>query len=230
MTEKEKLQKAIDLGKSFCPTYKIVPKNTSTLHKTIGWIFSKIGNKDYMTNYGTTIHQITAFPDAWLTGNELYIWQIALHEIQHAQDAQKVSNIVFDVGYLLPQLIGILGVLYSITILPILLLGGPLWPLWGLMSLLFLAPVPAFGRAYIEIRGYTVSIAVDYWSGTLGDESDYLDWIVSHFSDFSYYRMWPFKKWVRSYFSQKLQELKAGTFQLTPYLAACKNLCKTVNS
>ena len=230
MIEQDKVDKVVSIGKHFCPSYNIKLKKDSKIQKVIGWILSKIGNPDYMTSFVTTLGQTTYLPSTCDDGPGDGMWQVVLHEIQHAKDAQKVGNWVFGAAYLLPQLVGILGIVYTIVVGLALLFGAPLALLWGCTSLLLLAPLPAFGRACAEIRGYTVSLAVGFWSGTLGDEEVYLNELVDIFSGPSYYYMWPFKSWVKSYFAQKLQELKTGTFVLDSYLAACKALSKELSS
>jgi hypothetical protein len=222
MTNQDKTNKAIALGKKFCPDYNVKLKSSSWVQKAIGWVLGKIGNKDYMNSYCTTMGQTTYVPN--MDGD--YLWATLLHEIQHAKDAQKISNTLFGTAYLMPQLLGILGVFYTLVVSIGCVFGWPLALLWGCTSLLCLAPLPAFGRAYIEVRGYTVSLAVYFWAGVLQDEQAYIEFLVNTFSSGAYYFMWPFKSWVRSYFQQKLQELKTGQFQLDAYLAACKVLAK----
>ena len=228
MTNQDKVQKSIDLVKKFCPNYKVTYKKDSWVHRVIGWILSKVGNPYYMTDFITTLGQNTALPSK----SDIFpdLWVDILHEGQHGKDASKIGNLIFAVSYLLPQLIGILGVLYTLTIAIVLLCGGPLALLWGLIALIFIAPLPAFGRAYAEVRGYTVSLAAAFWGNTIGNEEKYIDFIVSMFTGFSYYYMWPFESWVRAYFELKLLELQTGQFALDPYLAACKVLSREIAS
>jgi hypothetical protein len=222
MTEQNRLDKAIALVKQFCPTFTISHKQDSKLHKFIGWVLDKIGNKKYMTNYITTIGQNCVLP----IGNIISLWSFMLHEGRHAKDGQDVGNLLFYVAYLIPQLIGILGVIYSLAVGIGVFFGWPLYLLWGCLSLLFLLPFPSPGRAYIELRGYTVSLAVDFWYGGIDDEQLYIEWLARTFCTSGYYYMWPFNSWLKKYFGKKLQELKNNTFQMDAYLAACKVLCK----
>ena len=230
MTEQDKIDKAIKMVKQFAPNYKVLLKKDSKVQRVIGWILSKIGNPDYMTSYVTTLGSTSYLPSGYDSGTDSGLWKTILHEGQHAKDAQNVSSVVFGIAYLLPQLIGILGIVYSLVVGVALLFGAPLALLWGCTSLLFLAPLPAYGRAMAEVRGYTVSLAVNFWSGQLEDETLYVNWLVDVFSGPGYYYMWPFKSWVRAYFNQKLLELKNGTFVLDSYLAACKVLSKDLSS
>jgi hypothetical protein len=230
MTETEKIDKSIALVKKFAPGFQVKYKTGSKLHQVIGWILKKLGNPYYNTSYITTLGQTMYLPSSCDQGAIPNLWQSALHEGMHAKDCQAIGTIPFSAAYLMPQLLGILGVFYTLTVALGLLFGWPLVLLWGCTSLIFLAPLPAFGRASAEIRGYTVSMAVDFWSGTLEDEQAYIDWLVDTFSGPAYYWMWPAKAWVRSYFDQKLQELKTGTFVLDPYLMSCKVLSKELST
>jgi hypothetical protein len=124
----------------------------------------------------------------------------------------------------MPQLIGLATLLWIPLALTVIALGGPLAVLWGLVALGFLAPLPALGRAWFEARGYTVSLAVAFWSGSICDENAYIESLVGIFSGPGYYFMLPFKNLVRSYFEAKLICLKANTLDLDPYLVACKTL------
>jgi len=228
MDENQKVSQTLALIKQFCPNYKIVLKSQSTVNKVIGWILSKVGNSGYMSDFFTTLGQTTYVPTCCESAYIPGMWQILMHEGQHAQDAAKIGNVTFGVLYLLPQLIGVLGIVYAIVMGILLLCGGPLSLLWGLLALVCLAPIPAFGRAYLEVRGYTVTLASMYWSGTYN--SSVIPWIVGNFTGGAYYWMWPFASWTTSYFNTRLQELQNGTFVLTPYLAACKTLSKQINS
>jgi hypothetical protein len=225
MTETEKLNKSVALVKKFAPGFQVKYKTGSKLHQIIGWILKKLGNPYYNTSYITTLGQTMYLPSSCDKEPLPGLWQSALHEGMHAKDCQAIGTIPFSAAYLMPQLLGILGAVYTLVVLLGLLYGWPLGLLWGCTSLIFLAPLPAFGRAYAEIRGYTVSLAVAFWSGTLEDEQAYINWLVDTFSGPAYFYMWPFKAWVRSYFDQKLQELKTGQFPLDPYLMSCKVLC-----
>jgi hypothetical protein len=220
MTSQEKNNEAIKLVQRFVPNYSVSLKKDSKLQRLIGWILAKVGNKKYMDSFCTTIGQSTTIPDKEWPG----LWAVLLHEGRHAQDSLKMSNGLFGLAYLMPQLIGILGVVYTLVILTGLIYGWPLWLLWGCVSLLFLAPLPAPFRAYAELRGYTVSLAVDYWSNEIFDEERYLDWLAGVFSGPDYYFMWTFKGMVRRHFQKVLQQLKDDTFKMDEYLMECEAL------
>ena len=103
------------------------------------------------------------------------------HEAVHLRDAQRWSSPLFMAAYLLPQ-----GLAAGVFLFPLL---GP----WALLFLLFLLPIPSPGRFYLESRAY----AMDYLTAEPGRAEATLDWAVSHFSGWNYYRMFPFPGLVR---------------------------------
>ena len=231
MTETDKLGKAIEVVQKFSPSFKVILKKNSKLHRTIGWILSKIGNPDYMSTFVTTLGQTTALPNNCISGVPAGMWEIILHEGQHSQDAESVNNYVFGSLYLMPQLLGILGLFYGVVVGIAMLCGAPLALLWGLLALVFLAPLPALGRTYLEVRGYTISLAVGYWANDLGNTDEYIEWIVSIFTGPDYYYMfWPFKSIVRRHFRSVLTQLQTNNFIFNPYTLACKNLANQITS
>jgi hypothetical protein len=225
MNAQEKFDAAVALAKQFVPDYNTTFKSQSRLHRAVGWLLSKLGNPGYMINFWTTIGSWTARPTICEAGATDTEWQVVLHEAQHAKDSKAIGLPLFCFLYLFPQIIGILGVLFGLVLAVAVPLGASPWLLLGLLSLLTLLPLPALGRAYLEMRGYTVSLAVSFWSGDLGDEGEFLDWMDDMFSGPSYYFMLPFKRVSRWYFSGKLKELKTNTITLDAYLRACKTLC-----
>jgi hypothetical protein len=223
MTNQDKTNKAVNLVKKFCPGFNTINKSNSKLHKIIGYFLGKIGNKDYMESYITTIGSTVAVPTIYEDTDKL--WLTILHEGQHAKDSNSLGSLLFSVCYLFPQILALLGLLVFIGVL---LATGSLQSLWILTSLLFLLPIPSFGRAYIELRGYTVTLAGYFWANSITDEELFIDSIIKQFTGPAYYFMWPFKCFLKSYFQLKLTELKTNTFVLDSYLAACKVLCKEV--
>lgn len=228
MTSKEKLNQAIQNVQNFCPNFKVILKKDSLLHRTIGKILALIGNKAYMSDFITTIGQTCALPSSCNTTIPDDMWESITHEGLHAQDSAYMSNWLFGVLYLLPQLLGIVALLYGVGAGIAVLCGAPLELLWGLLGLACLAPLPALGRTYLEVRAYTVTMAVSYWTNDITD--GYVDWLVGIFTGPDYYYMfWPFKGVIKNYFNGLLTQLKTGNFILTPYLLSCKNLAADLN-
>jgi hypothetical protein len=224
MTELEKFSDAASHVKYFAPKFNTILKKDSKLHQTIGQVLSRFGNPDYMSYYWTTIGQTVGRPSICNNGPVKDEWQTIFHEGRHASDANKLSTILFALIYLSPLWLGLIGILYALALVPALLLGAPASLLWGLLLLLGLLPVPALGRALLEIRGYTVTMCVLFWSGEFNDKT-MIPWIVSQFTGSGYYYMFPFKGFLTKYFQKKLSELKTGTIKLDAYLSLCKTKC-----
>jgi hypothetical protein len=216
VTETEKTAGAIALVKQFVPELIVTKKFDSRLHKAIGWILAKVGNKSYMESYATTIGTTIATPTQYNLS-----WTTALHEGRHGLDFKKWGHL-FSIGYLFPQILGIVGVLLSLVACVCVLCGASPWLLLVLTSLAFLAPLPAPFRALAEIRGYTITLATLFWSNRIEDEQLVLRALVEVFVGPGYYWMWPFKSLVRKHFQKQLDALKADEFEQDAYLAACR--------
>jgi hypothetical protein len=89
--------------------------------------------------------------------------------------------------------------------------------MWVAGAALLLSPAlnwlgAAWGRAVAELRGYSISLAVDYWKyGSI--KHDTLEWIIEHFTSGDYYWMLPWKNFVRTYFEKQIKRLGSGEFR-----------------
>ena len=220
----EKVAGVLKTIRQFIPSFNISLKSQSLLHRVIGWVLNKTGNPKYMFCYWTTLGSWTARPQICDNGATIDEWRILLHEGKHAVDSKKLGLLLFSFIYLFPQILGILAAIYSLAAVIALFFGAPISLLWGLLGLVFLAPIPAVGRAILEARAYKVSLAVELWSGNLKNEESYLNWLETVFIDGSYYYMFPFKSIVRKYFNSILNKLKTNTLNLDSYLTVCKVL------
>jgi hypothetical protein len=217
MGDNEKTAGAIALVKQFVPELTVTKKSDSEFQRAVGWILAKVGNKEYMESYVTTIGTNVATPTKYNMS-----WSVALHEGRHAIDSKRVGHLLYGVGYMFPQIIGILGVPLSLLAGVLVLCGASPWLLLSLLSLAFLAPLPAPFRALAEARAYTVTLAALYWSRRIEDEQLVLAALIKIFVTGGYYWMFPFKSTVYRYFQKRLEALKAGTMELDSYLAACR--------
>jgi hypothetical protein len=123
------------------------------------WLLGKIlfFNPRFMTGYITTIHRTVYFPTKDFAKDDYRVWSIMAHEAVHAADSRKWTFPAFACAYLFPQILAVaaLGAF------------GGFWDLkwlWCLAALAFLAPIPAYGRMRLEMRGYAMSMAVHNWS------------------------------------------------------------------
>lgn len=142
-----------------------------------------------MTRYTTVLFKTIALPSTRPSVSTL------LHEAQHIDDFIKYPWL--QAAYLLPQLLVPVAVGLAL---------GVAWWWWAVAVILLLAPSPA--RAWIERRGYTVTLACAIAQGRVIDE-DYFDWLVSQFTSPTYLFMWPFPGQVRAYFKELAADMSA---------------------
>lgn len=188
------------------PKFNIKFKNESLLMKTIGILL--FFNKDFMRTYTTTIGNTVYFPSKqFIEDSPESALIIAAHEYRHAYDANRINSLLFSIIYLMPQLLVLL-------IVPALYLFG----YWGLLCLIFLFPLPAYGRMRLELNGYVTSLFVlhallveaktseEYRALRLQQSA-----IVKNkqFTGSAYYFMWPFG--VKTQLFKALDEVIDGT-------------------
>jgi len=68
----------------------------------------------------------------------------------------------------------------------------------------------AYFRAWAELRGYTMSMAMNYWRHG-GVQGSTLDWIVNHYTGGNYYWMLPWKGYVRKRLEKQVEKIKNGS-------------------
>jgi len=175
------------------PQMEIRFKNESRLMKVLGvllWVF----NPKFMTDYVTTLYPHVYYPSREFLEKDPWVsTKILAHEFVHLWD-RKRDGPWFSVSYLLPQLFTTIPVL-ALVVVAFFSFPYKMWVMVGLgvLALACLAPWPSIGRTTIELRGYTVSLGVNYWRyGNLTQRNK--DWIALQFTGWPYYKMWPFKK------------------------------------
>lgn len=225
LTEQGKLDGVVNAIQSYVPGFSLKLKSKSKLQKFIGKIAAIWRNKSYMDLYWTTIGKTVYRPTMCDNGPAEGEWQVMLHEGRHVDDCYKLGPILYNFLYLFPQIIGILGILYTLVILPVVLLGEPLGLLWGVLSLLCLTPFPSLPRALIESRGYAVTMAVAFWTNSVSNWEEYIKELTNHFVNSDYYYMWPYKTFITRYFNGILEDLKTGCPDMDPYLIMCRSKC-----
>jgi len=190
------------------PGYKVVRKKDSLLMRFLGVILFFVPN--FMENYGTTVGN-----KVYLTDNSLKNQHIGLavhlgHEAQHVYDKQHFFLRAFGYGifYLLPQVLALvaLGSLLAIWF-------DIRW-LWCLTALALAAPIPSYGRMWVERRGYLLSFMGYSW--VYGDEQSakIMGRQIKQFTGPAYYFMWPFKKSLLKWFTKNITK-----YQNNPELA-----------
>jgi len=173
------------------PNFEIVSKTTSFLMKVLSIIL--FFNRSFMTSYISVIYPRMYVPKLPWKENDHYSAILVLaHEWVHLSD-RKRFGLLFDIGYLFPQCLAFLSLL------------APFLSVWWLLCLLFLLPIPSPTRAWLEFRGYSMTMACKWW--LTGNEINYY-WIERQFVGQWYYFMWPFKGIVRKMFEKQMEKIK----------------------
>jgi hypothetical protein len=144
----------------------------------------------FMTRYISTIGKTVYFPQELLEDD----WNFVLvmpHELRHAKDFEKYTFVGMGLGYLFPQILSLFAFL-------------AFYHLGFLAFLVFLFPIPSYGRAFFEARAFGVTLLTRriLWSGeTPSIREDIPPYIMKAFTGSAYYWMWPFtesvERWLR---------------------------------
>ena len=174
------------------PGFKIRSKKDSPLMRALSNLL--FFNKGFMSRYITTIYPVMYVPGWWGKYKNMSLVELGIiaHEYVHLHDRKRLGWL-FNILYLSPQVFSLLAF-------------GAFWNLWFLMALLFLLPWPSPGRAWLEFRGYRMSIAFHYWAKK---EKCDLDMIVEEFTNSNYYYMFPFKKLLIKKFNKEYDKIVA---------------------
>jgi hypothetical protein len=209
----------IDRIKTDVPDFAIKRKSESLLMRLLSFVL--FFNKDFMTNYVSTIYPAVYVPDWWgfQKSRERAEIEILAHEYVHLHDRKKMGR-VFNLIYLSPQVFSLLAI-------------GAFWNLSWLWFLLCLLPWPSPGRAWLEFRAYKMSFAVIYWMHLERDpkrkekyytflENCDITLVIKQFTGPSYYFMFPFKSYIERKFRQGLLDIRDE--KLSPELSAMKSV------
>lgn len=165
--------------------FEIAYKEDSKFMKFLGAVL--FFNKDFH-KYITTINNTIYFPNKnYFIEKPVSSISTLLHELVHVSDKNRLTFPLFALLYLSPQIL-FLFCIPLFFVLPIK---------FALIALLFLAPLPAIGRAWLEFRAYCMSL---YVAHVLSDQYNVLvDFqgmkanILKQFTGAPYYFMFPFK-------------------------------------
>ena len=151
-------------------------KRSSPLMWTLYAIsFMWIWNRQFMDHYWTTI---PALGRVYVPGElDARAWPVLAHEGMHGEQAERVGEPWFSLGYLFPQVPLALLVLASVPFLG--------W--WSAFGVVVLAPWPAPWRVLWEREAYRISMVCDALCGQDLDNEWYIAHHVNHYS-------WPYYK------------------------------------
>ncbi len=216
-TDQETFDALVATAKRFAPNFKVISKQDSWLHRTIGF-FSKL----YMTRYWTTVGATVAYP----VGDKRYPgigWRTIPHEGRHAIQA-RFSGFLFVLLYLLGHSAWlIIGAVLTLAVsLPLWLKVGWLAGMPPLAVLVLASPVPfAYFRFKWELEAYGLSIALQYWTTGQVPDDTYLDGRADQFVKWFYWFMYPYG---RKSMMRKLRAIRdkvvLGEFEKDKYHAA----------
>ena len=186
MTDKEILDELVATIKARLPKFDVKYKDESLFQRFLGFIM--FFNRAYMTQYTTTMFgKVYFISRAWVEANPKQAWKILAHEYVHLLDDDD-HPVMFTLSYAFPQ-ISALGALAAL---------GAFWTPWALVALVFLlalAPWGSKGRTKAEMRGYAMSMTVNYWRyGSISQGTK--DHVMSSFWGPNYYYMCRDKTYV----------------------------------
>ena len=167
------------------PGFRIEDKRKSPLMRLLSKLL--FFNKTFSTGYVTTLYPKVYVPELpWREKDHVAAIATLAHEYVHLKDRKRMW-LFFNFLYLFPQNLGTFALLGAFG-------NSPLWYL----CLLFLLPIPSPTRAWLEFRGYRMTLAV--WAHFLGSNWRYgrfVDSIVEkQFSGSAYYWMFPFDRYL----------------------------------
>jgi hypothetical protein len=175
-------------------------------------------NKAFMTGFITTIGRTVYWPREKLEDSGSIV--TLTHEYQHAKDADKRTPILFGLLYLFPLILALPGVLLTlaspvwITLMACGVIAWSWWLLPFLLTLVFLAPLPAPWRTHYEIKGSVMGLfttnellkerglSVENRIEILQSQADRKE---ESFTGPAYYFMWPFG--VREELYEAIQDI-----------------------
>ena len=169
--------------KSQIPEFELKDKKESRLIN----FFSKIlfFNKDFMTKYVTTIYPKVYVPEIpWKEDAPISATATLAHEYVHLKDRKRMG-LLFNFLYLFPQ---------NLVFFSLLGIFNP----WWYLCLLCALPIPSPTRAWLEYRGYRMTLFVYEYFGAMRNIDDFTDWIAEHFTNSSYYWMFPAKSYIKN--------------------------------
>lgn len=182
-TDKAMYEALIALGQESFPGFRVQFKDESWWSRALDRIMFWAPTD---SNYTMTLNRTVNFPSRkWLAEvGYRHAYKVLAHELVHVADATRVGFGRYAVAYGTPQIFGLLALLALLAI-PL----GPLL-LWWLLALGFLAPWPSAGRTDAELRGYAMSMAVNFWRHGSVQDRQKME-IAEKFTGWDYYRMCP---------------------------------------
>ena len=153
------------------------------------------------SQFTTTVGKTIYFPSrAHLENSPVSSTSTLLHELVHVSDRNKLTFPLFGLLYLSPQI-------FFLLCLPLFLVS---WKI-VLFSFIFLVPLPAIGRAWLEFRGYCMTMYVLYvlhkqYNLSINFQA-LKTGILDQFTSSNYYFMFPFKKTMNNKLNEAFERV-----------------------
>lgn len=217
MENSPQLQRMLDLCVKEEPTFKLRFKSETwwwkALYYTVIWVF----NRRFMTHYATTVGTTVYLPDrAYLESKGSQLVGLLAHELVHMRDRREMGKVTYFLKYSSPQIFAALALLsvFAVWSLPMLVF---------LLFLLLALPIPSPGRKELELNGYTMSLAVQYWKdGSV--HPAYISEYAKYFINSEYFFMWPFRKSIEDALRARLRQIESGEILKIPLYAKVHDL------
>jgi len=203
----QKFNEFADGLRKYNSNLKIKYKNESLLMKVIDKLL--FFNKTFMTDFTTTIGNTVYFPDrTFVEEKSISARNTLAHEFVHTEQINKYTSIIFSFLYFFPQ---------SLSLFVIIFLCFGTW-VPALITLLALAPIPAYFRMKFELEGYQMTLFMinetmkEYGYGTSRRREKLLKIAIEisrmFFVNSTYYFMWPFG--VESQLTETVEKILNG--------------------
>ena len=141
------------------PNFTLAWKDRSPLNIAIGKFLSPF-NSGYMTDFVTTIYPTVYYPTQQeYEQDPMNSFLVLAHESVHLTDARDNWS-WFTISYLAPQVMFVGFFAAALMMLPFTVEG---FLAFLLLAVLSVFPFPSPGRTHWEKRGYSMTIAANYW-------------------------------------------------------------------
>jgi hypothetical protein len=188
-------QKRISLEKFIkneVPKFEIKFKEDSWLMKVLSKLLFFVDFNRFIT---TVYPKVYFSKETYYNMSDTGYLTVLTHEYVHLYDRKRLGQL-FNLLYLSPQILALLFLALAFV--------SP----WYLFGLLFLAPIPSIGRAWLEYRGYRATMYANHW--VTGSVRFNIDSLLPLFTGPSYYFMFPFKSFMRRKFEKVQEDIHSG--------------------
>lgn len=181
-----------EFARKYSPKFKIRNKAHKDGLYAVASFFGKLFNPEIDSRYLTQVLHECWLPPHLFEYSDMDLITTLAHEVMHERDRKEFTSFGAFMLYGSPQVLAIPA------LLSFLALGLGLGWLACLAFLVFLLPLPAPGRMWMELRAYRVQMM--FLRRVHKADEDYLRAMADHYSkqftSAAYFFMWPFKNHI----------------------------------